>query len=136
MSIKRRRDPAVSFTFEVDVTIQNNTLLVGTTGGNILGKPGDQVLFRADPAGPPFTLEFFQLASEPNVAETDAACIEIDVAGLPRWPFKEPREPKGGVFGPTHEFVGILGDDEDTTFKYYVTVGNLRLDPIIIIDRK
>jgi hypothetical protein len=133
MSIKRR-DTAVSF--EVDITIQANTLLVGTTGGNVLGKPGDRVLWRTDPAGPPFTLEFFQIASEPSVAETDDACIEIDVAGLPRWPFTEPAEPKGGVIGPTHQFVGILGDNEETTFKYYVTVGNLRLDPIIIIDRK
>jgi hypothetical protein len=133
MSIKRR-DTAVSF--EVDITIQANTLLVGTTGGNVLGKAGDRVLWRTDPAGPPFTLEFFQVAAEPSVEETDDACIEIDVAGLPRWPFAEPEEPKGGVIGPTHQFIGILDDNEETTFKYYVTVGNLRLDPIIIIDRK
>jgi hypothetical protein len=85
------------------------------------------------------TLEFFQLASEPTVeASEDDACVNIDVAALPRWPFAEPPEPPpNGVVGPTNEFVGIVSDDETASsgaFVYYVTVGNLRLDPILIWD--
>jgi hypothetical protein len=147
-----REQPAESI-FEIDITIQNNTLIAGVNGGNILGKPGDRILFRADPDGPRFTLEFFQVASEPALhASKPDPCEEIEVAKLPRWPFAEPPEPKGGVIGPTHEFIGVLARyeanegetrNEDETkkyvtkaFKYYVTVRNLRLDPIIIIDRK
>jgi hypothetical protein len=121
--------------FEIDITVQNNTLTAGMNGGNIVAAPGDRVLWRTDPGGPPFTLEFFQLASEPSVAaSTDAACINIDVAALSRWPFAEPPEPPGDVVGPTHAFAGVLSGNvaPASAFKYYVTVGNLRLDPIII----
>ena len=124
-------------TFEIDITVQNNTLVVGMNGGNIVASPGDRVVWRIAPGGPPFTLEFFQLASEPTLEDRkDDACVNIDVAKLSRWPFAEPKEPPpNGVVGPTHEFVGILSDDETATsgaFLYYVTVGNLRLDPILI----
>jgi hypothetical protein len=86
-----------------------------------------------------FTLEFFQLISEPAAAaRTDQSRGHTDVAAQPRWPFSyPPAPPKSGVIGPTREFVGVLkGPGEPaTSFKYYVTVDNLRLDPIIIVDR-
>ena len=122
-------------TFEVDITVQNNTLVVGMNGGNIVAQSGDRVVWRT--AGKPFTLEFFQLASEPShQARKDNAGIRIDVAALSRWPFAEPPEPPGGVVGPTDTFVGVLSEKiaPYSAFLYYVTVGNLRLDPILIWD--
>ena len=125
-------------TFVIDITVQNNTLIVGLNGGNIAAAAGDRVIWRTAPGGTPFTLEFFQLASEPSVeARKDDACVNIDVAALSRWPFVEPPEPpKSGVVGPTHEFIGVLSDKitPSRAFLYYVTVGNLRLDPILIWD--
>jgi hypothetical protein len=124
--------------FEVDISIQNNTLVVGMNGGNVVALPGDRVLWRTAQDAPQFTLEFFQVASEPTVQDRkDDADIHIDVARLPRWPFSEPPPPPGGVVGPTRAFAGVLsgGGQPPTTFKYYVTVGNLRLDPIVIIDK-
>ena len=127
-----RRPP---MTFEIDITVQNNTLVIGMNGGNIVAQAGDRVVWRT--AGKPFTLEFFQLASEPShQARKDNAGIKIDVSALSRWPFAEPPEPPNGIVGPTHEFVGVLSDKiaPSSAFMYYVTVGNLRLDPIIIWD--
>jgi hypothetical protein len=122
-------------TFEIDITVKNNTLIIGMNGGNIVAQPGDRVVWRTAPGGQPFTLEFFQLASEPSLqARKDNARVNIDVSALPRWPFAEPPEPPNGIVGPTPEFVGILSDKmaPSSAFLYYVTVGNLRLDPIII----
>ena len=133
MNTNRR---AAAKTFEIDITVQNNTLIIGMNGGNITASAGDRVVWRTAPGGKPFTLEFFQLASEPSLeARKNHADIRIDVAGLSRWPFAEPPEPPpNGIVGPVHEFVGILSYDmaPSTAFMYYVTVGNLRLDPIII----
>lgn len=122
-------------TFEIDITVQHNTLVIGLNGGNIVAGPGDRVVWRTAPGGKPFTLEFFQLAAEPSLpARKDDAGVKIDVAALSRWPFAEPPEPPNGIVGPTHEFAGILSYDmaPSSAFMYYVTVGNLRLDPIII----
>ena len=124
-------------TFEIDITVENNTLVVGMNGGNIVAQPGDRVVWRTAPGGTPFTLEFFQLAAEPSLKDRkDDACVNIDVAALPRWPFAEPPEPPGGIVGPTDTFVGVLSDKitPSSAFLYYVTVGNLRLDPILIWD--
>lgn len=131
---KQERD--AESVFEIDITVQNNTLVVGLNGGNVVGTPGDRIRWRTGPDTPPFTLEFFQVASEPSLEDRkDNARIYIDVAKLPRWPFEEP-QPPGGVVGPIREFIGTLTGKSDpaTSFKYYVTVGNLRLDPIVIVD--
>ena len=121
--------------FVIDIAVQNNTLIVGMNGGNVIGVPGDQVIWRTAPNAPPFTLEFFQIASEPTVEEGPRK--RIDVAQLARWPFSEPSEPPpNGIVGPTWEFAGILAGKTEppTTFTYYVTAANLRVDPIVIID--
>jgi hypothetical protein len=123
--------------FEIDITVESNTLIVGANGGNVVAEPGDRIIWRATPGTPDFTLEFFQLASEPSVeARKDEACEDIDVAKLSRWPFSAPAQPPGGVTRPGNFFEGILAGvaNPTTGFQYYVTVGNLRLDPIVIID--
>jgi hypothetical protein len=126
-------------TYAVDISIQHNTLVVGANGGNIVGVPEDRVRWSTGTDQPPFTLEFFRVASEPTVAASkDDGCGEVDVAALPRWPFTDPPQPPpNGVIGPTWEFVGVLKGPGTpaTSYKYYVTVQNLRLDPIIIVDR-
>ncbi len=118
---------------EIDISIQNNTLIVGVNGGNVTGAPGDAIVWRAANGVPEFTLQFFQLAAEPAV---NVACDRIMVAELSRWPFAEP-SPRHGIVGPTKSFRGTLAGKAvpATAFKYMITVGNLQLDPIIIIDR-
>jgi hypothetical protein len=126
-------------TFTVDISIENNTLVVGENGGNVVGAPENIVVWRTGPDEPMFTLEFFQLIAEPTTAaRKDKSCGHTDVAAQPHWPFSyPPNPPPGGVTEPARKFVGVLkGPGEPaTSFKYYVTVDNLRLDPIIIVDR-
>jgi len=121
-------------TFEVEISINNNTLVVGANGGNVVGAPGDRIIWRSAPGGPPFLLQFFQLGSEPTARAKDDACIEIDVSKLPSWPFSWPKEFPDE---PVTFFEAVLEGKSTpaTPFKYYVTVGNLRLDPIVIIDK-
>jgi|SRR6185437_13111616 len=118
---------------EIDVSVHNNTLIVGLNGGNVTGAPGETILWRAANGTKAFTLQFYQLAAEPN---TKAPCERIDVAELPSWPFVEPAPPHG-VVGPTQSFRGTLKGRAQpaTAFKYSVAVGNLQVDPIVIVDR-
>jgi hypothetical protein len=124
------QEPSV---FEIDVSVQNNTLIVGANGGNITGAPGDMVIWNAGIGVPAFTLQFYQLAAE---AAANDESNEIDVSSLPRWPFAEP-PPPNAIIGPVRTFTGTLSGRATpaTAFKYTVTVGNLRLDPIVILDR-
>jgi hypothetical protein len=118
---------------EIDISVQNNTLVVGVNGGNVTGVPGERVRWHAGDDTPPFTLQFYRLAAEPT-ARTGHG--RIDVAALPRWPFTEP-QPPGGVVGPTRSFTGTLMGNQQppTAYKYSVAVQNLQLDPIVIVDR-
>jgi hypothetical protein len=118
---------------EVDVSVQNNTLIVGVNGGNVTAAPGDRVVWRAGQGVRAFTLQFFRLAPEPAA---NAERRRIVVQDLSPWPFTgEP--PENGIVGPTERFEGTLLEDADPAmaFKYTVAVGNLQLDPIVIIDR-
>lgn len=119
--------------FEIDISVQNNTLVVGVNGGNVTASAGDTVLWRAGEGVASFTLQFFSLVAEPAANED---CDEVDVADQPRWPFTgEP--PRNGIVGPTQAFEGKLKGRSDpaVAFKYCVTVGNLQIDPVIIVDR-
>jgi len=112
-------------TIQIDIDVRNNTLVVGANGGNARAPAGTKILWVSKNVA--FTLEFFQLAVE--------AQKPTDVRELKRWPFSE-REPPNGVEGPTREFLGTLSEGvRGAQFKYYVTVENLRLDPIIIVDK-
>jgi hypothetical protein len=113
-------------TINIDVDVQNNTVICGANGGNTRAHAGTVIVWKSRSEKTAFTLEFFQLALEGTRTHAQE---------LRRWPFTE-AEPKTGVVGPTSEFTGTLrGEDRNRpAYKYYVTVGNLRLDPIIIID--
>jgi hypothetical protein len=117
---------------EIDISVQNNTLIVGVNGGNVTGAPGDKIVWRAGRGVDDFTLQFFRLGAEP-AAKADGERMDVD---LPRWPFAGTRPPNGFV-APTREFEGTLTGRATpaTAFKYYVGVGNLQLDPIVIIDK-
>jgi hypothetical protein len=128
------REDGTMSTIQIDVSVRNNTLICGVNGGNVLGIPGDRVVWRSGNNTQNFILEFFRLAAEP-AQEPRSDREPMNVSELPRWPFSEP-EPKGGVVGPTSEFSGTLKKaGEPAAYKYYVTVGNLRLDPVVIVDR-
>ena len=121
-------------TIQIDVSVRNNTLICGVNGGNVVGVPGTRLVWRSGSNTQNFTLEFFRLVGEPP-QEPQSDYEPMNVSELPHWPFIEP-EPNSGVVGPTREFSGTLKKDgEPTAYKYYVTVGNLRLDPVVIVDR-
>lgn len=118
----------------IKIDVQRNTLLCGVNGGNAYLEPGDKVKWTSASRDLTFTLEFFQLGLEE--AEKDyKEGRPLDVRALPNWPFDDPPEPKGGVWGPTNEFTGTIAQKKGLAFKYYVTIGNLRLDPILIVVR-
>jgi len=121
--------------FEVDISIQNNTLIVGVNGGNVTAAPGDKILWRAGHGVKAFTLQFFQLGAEPAVHEERA---RIPVAELRPWPFTGDVPPGGiGRSNDKGQFEGtLMGPSIPATgFKYSVIVGNLQLDPVVIVDR-
>ena len=120
-------------TIQIEIDIQENTLICGRNGGSTRGYAGSRITWRSRRADLPFTLEFFRLG-----LETDG---RIDVSKLARWPFTE-EPPRGGVVGPTMEFSATLrrhegedGREELAAYEYFLAVRNLRLDPIIIVDK-
>jgi hypothetical protein len=133
---------------QIDVSIQSNTLIVGINGGNVTAEPGDTICWRAGANVETFTLQFYRLAAEPAAdpagappaGAAPAAALKarghIVVASLPRWPFTG-KEPANDIVGPTEKFEGTLLPEGKPAvgFKYTVSVGNLSLDPIVIIDR-
>jgi hypothetical protein len=121
--------------FEVDISIQNNTLIVGVNGGNVTAAPGDRIVWRAREGVEAFTLRFSQLGAEPAVNEARG---RIQVKDLTPWPFTS-NVPPGGIVNSDGEgqFEGTLAGHSvpATGFKYSVIVGNLQLDPVVIVDR-
>ena len=133
-------------TIEIEISITSNTLIVGVNGGNVTAEPGDHICWRAGQGVKAFTLQFYRLAAEPVAgtpghppAGAPAAAARVNhvpVVSLPRWPFTG-KEPPNDVVGPTERFEGTLLPEGTpaVAFKYTVSVGNLSLDPIVIIDR-
>ncbi|HEY6924611.1 MAG TPA: hypothetical protein VI653_14155 [Steroidobacteraceae bacterium] len=121
--------------FEVDISIQNNTLIVGVNGGNVTAAPGDKIVWRAGHGVTAFTLQFFQLGAEPPV---DTERVRVPVATLRPWPFTSEVPPGGiGKSNDKGQFEGTLMGPNNPAkgFKYSVVVGNLQLDPVVIVDR-
>jgi len=111
----------------IDIGVSGNILTCGINGGNTRACETTRLSWRSRVPQMPFTLEFFRLGLE-NDGDTD-------VAHLRGWPFEEDAPP-GGVVGPTTEFTGTLRREEKlAVYEYVIAIGNLRLDPIIIVDR-
>ena len=134
-----------SSVYEIDISIENNTIIAGENGGNVTGAPGDKIMWRVEPDTPLFSLAFSQVAAEPAVklgarasarARAIAAKGHIDVAALPNWPFVE-APPPGGIILLMRIFSGTLNGrfEPPTAFKYSIFIGSLQLDPIVIVDR-
>jgi hypothetical protein len=126
-------------TIEIEVSITSNTLIVGVNGGNVTAEPGDHICWRAGQGVKAFTLQFYRLAAEPAAGGAPAGAARVShvpVVSLPRWPFTG-KEPPNDLVGPTEKFEGTLLPEGNpaVAFKYTVSVGNLSLDPIVIIDR-
>jgi hypothetical protein len=125
--VANRKGNTTMQSIQIEIDVARNTLICGINGGNAYLPPGATVEWHSAASSSKFTLQFFRLGLETDGKETD-------VRELPSWPFLDP-EPKGGLVAPTHKFVGHLKADRAVAYKYWVTVGNLRLDPIIVVDR-
>jgi len=110
----------------IQIDVQNGTVTCGASGGHVRLPHGTQITWTSKGADKKFELEFSQLG--------------LESAGAPRelvhWPFEEPMSSRSG---PTNIFVGTLkkigSGGHAPVYKYNVRVGDLLLDPIIIIDK-
>ena len=108
----------------IKIDVRDGRITCGTSGGHIRVPHESVITWKSTGEDKKFELEFFQLGTE-----------TADAAGeLEHWPFQETRPS-----GPTNTFVGTLkklaANDWAPVYKYTVKVGNLVLDPIIIVDR-
>lgn len=104
------------------IRVDSGSVLCGTVGGNADLKGGQRLEWVSDQ---PFTLEFFR-----TPYEGDEECDPVKLDG---WPFSDPGRARD-VSWPVKSFAGVLKPGF-ALYKYSITVGNLRLDPIIIVDR-
>ncbi len=115
-------------TIRITVDVRNNTIICGSNGGNVSSYTDDRIIWLSGDSRLKWTLQFFPLGLENDKA--------TPLPDLPVWPFTE-REPAGGIVPATSEFAGTLRKfTAPGGFKYTITIGNLVLDPIIIVDKK
>jgi len=108
----------------IKIDVRDGRITCGTSGGHIRVPHESVITWKSTGEDKKFELEFFQLGTE-----------TADAAGeLEHWPFQETRPS-----GPTNTFVGTLkklaANDWAPVYKYNVKVGDLLLDPIVIVDR-
>ena len=110
----------------IQIDVRNGTVTCGASGGHVRVPHGTRITWASQGADKKFELEFFQLGLE----SADAA------QALVHWPFEESQDSHPG---PTNSFVGTLKkigkEGHAPVYKYNVRVGDLLLDPIIIIDK-
>jgi hypothetical protein len=108
----------------VKIEVHDGKISCGAKGGHIRAPHGTVITWKSTGEDKKFELEFFRLGIETAEA----------AAKLEHWPFQETRPS-----GPANTFVGTLkalkGDDMAPVYKYNVKVGDLVLDPIVIVDR-
>ena len=108
----------------IKIDVRDGKITCGANGGHVRAPHGTVIAWKSAGEDKKFELEFFQLGLE----TTDPA------AEVEHWPFQE-KPPST----PTNTFVGTLkrlaANDRAPVYKYNVKVGNLFLDPIIILDR-
>jgi hypothetical protein len=117
----------------IKIDVKGGKITCGANGGHIRVPHGTAITWTSEGTGHEFELEFSQL--EVETAATASA--------LEHWPFDKPEGPKSG---PTDTFTGTLrklpqaagqtpAAGHPPIYKYNVRVGDLLLDPIIIVDR-
>jgi hypothetical protein len=126
-----KREGELMTTIHIDV--KNGKITCGTNGGHVRARHGTAITWTSKGTGKKFELEFSQLGVE--TAATASASED--------WPFDQPAGPEPG---PTDTFTGTLkklpesagqapAAGQAPVYKYNVRVGDLLLDPIIIVDR-
>ncbi len=113
----------VTATIDIDISVERNTIICGRNGGHVRACEGTRIVWRS---GNEFTVQFSPFAVEnPGTP---------DLTNLPAWPFEENpadlRKPQ-----IMHQAT-LLPDVPLVGYKYTLTLGNLTLDPIIIVDKK
>lgn len=111
-------------TIQIDVV--GGKVTCGKSGGHVRAPHGTAITWTSNGPDKKFELEFEQLGME-AVGSSQL---------LQHWPFSEPATPPTK---PTNSFTGTLrklaSEGVVPVYKYNVKVGDLVLDPIIIVDR-
>jgi hypothetical protein len=111
----------------IKIDVRRGVVTCGASGGHLRAPHGTQITWTSQGEDKKFELEFLQLGLESAGAAHE----------LVHWPFEEPQSTRTW---PTNTFVGTLKklgtEDHAPVYKYNVRVGDLLLDPIIIIDKK
>jgi hypothetical protein len=110
----------------IQIDVQNSKVTCGKSGGHIRVPHGTAITWTSNGSDKKFELEFLQLGVEAADSPQE----------LQHWPFEEPA---GRASTPTNSFTGTLRklrpEGAVPVYKYTVKVGDLVLDPIIIVDR-
>jgi hypothetical protein len=111
----------------IKIDVRDGEVTCGASGGHVRLPHGTQITWTSHGNDKKFELEFFQLGLESASADHE----------LVHWPFEELQSARTW---PTNTFVGTLkklgAAGHAPVYKYNVKVGDLLLDPIIIIDKK
>jgi hypothetical protein len=110
----------------IQIDVLNGKVICGKSGGHLRVPHGTAITWTSNGSDKKFELEFFQLGVEAADSSQE----------LQHWPFEEPA---GRTSKPANSFTGTLRKLEPGSavpvYKYNVKVGDLVLDPIIIVDR-
>lgn len=108
----------------IKIDVRDGKIVCGGKGGHVRAPHQTVIAWKSTGDDKKFQLEFAQLGIETADAADDPA----------HWPFQE-----APPSGPTNSFVGTLkkltANGLPPVYKYNVKVGNLILDPIVIVDR-
>jgi hypothetical protein len=111
----------------IHIDVKDGKVVCGTNGGHVRVPHGTAITWTSKDKDQKFELEFFQLG-----VETAGVAQELE-----HWPFESPAAPPTGrkseFTGTLRKLPSIAG--HAPVYKYNVRVGDLLLDPIIIVDR-
>jgi hypothetical protein len=110
----------------IQIDVKNGEVTCGSNGGHLRVPHGTVINWTSTGADKKFVLKFEQIGFEAGGAAGD----------LEHWPFVDPSGPQSE---PKNTFKGTLrklaSEGHTPVYKYSVRVGDLLLDPIIIVDR-
>jgi hypothetical protein len=108
----------------IKIDVRDGQINCGANGGHVRAPHQSVITWKSTGDDKKFELEFFRLETE-----TTGAAAENE-----HWPFQE-----APSSAPTNTFVGTLKklapSDSPPVYKYNVKVGNIVLDPVVIVDR-